>query len=106
MAAKKFRVSKPCALTGVLLNSLTIGGTGLNLTAKLGQLGAATGDLVVTVLVKAQGGKVCGSRWEVQGGLGQVPFNPYRLTGSRGVELMLDCIDLGKFTFPSASGPC
>jgi hypothetical protein len=106
MATKKFGWSKPSALTGVELESLTVGGTGLNLTAKLGQMGATTGDPVVTVLVKAQGGKVCGSRWEVRGGLGKVPFNPYRLTGSRGVELTLDLSDLGKFVFPSASSPC
>ena len=77
MATKKFGWAKPSFLTGVELESLTVGGTGLNLTAKLGQMGAATGDPVVTVLVKTQGGKVCGSRWEVRGGLGKVPFNPW-----------------------------
>ena len=42
MATKKFGWSKPSALTGVELESLTVGGTGLNMTAKLGQLGATT----------------------------------------------------------------
>jgi hypothetical protein len=44
MAAKKFGVAKPCALSGAELDSLTVGGTGLNLAAKLGPLEAVTGD--------------------------------------------------------------
>jgi hypothetical protein len=42
----------------------------------------------------------------VNGGLGPVTFNPYRVSGNRGVELELDCSDLSKFSFPSACNPC
>jgi hypothetical protein len=38
-------------------------------------------------------------------GLGPVTFNPYRVSGNIGVELELDCSDLSKFSFPSASNP-
>ena len=41
----------------------------------------------------------------VNGGLEPVIFNPYRVSGNRGVELELDCSDLSKFSVPSASNP-
>ena len=70
----------------------------MNVVAKLGQLGAVAGEPTVTVICKVQGGKVMGSKWAVNGGLGPVAFNPYRVSGNRGVEL--DCSDLSKFIFP------
>ena len=71
--------------------------------AKLRQLGAVAGEPTDTVICKVQGGKVLCSKWVVNGGLGPVIFNPYRVSGNRGVELELECSDLSRFSFPSVS---
>ena len=75
----------------------------MSVVAKLGQLGAVAGEPTDTVICKVQGEKIQGSKWVVNGGLGPVTYNPY--SGNRGVELELDCSDLSKFSFPSASNP-
>jgi hypothetical protein len=105
MAAKKFGIVKPCCLSSTELDSLSVNGGGLNVVTKLQQLGAVAGEPVVTVICKVEGGKVTGRRWAVNGGLGPVTFNPYRVSGDRGVELELDCRDLSKFIFPSVTSP-
>jgi hypothetical protein len=73
--------------------------------AKLGQLGAMAGEPTVTIICKVQGGKVLGAKWVVNGGLGPVILNPYRVSGNRGVELELDCSDLSRFSFPTVCNP-
>ena len=63
---------------------MSVGGGGSNVVEKLEQLGAAAGEPTVAVICKVQGGKVMGSKWAVNGGLGPVTFNPYRVSWNRG----------------------
>ena len=55
MAAKKFGVVKSCSLSSAVLDSLSVGGGGSNVVAKLEQLGEAGGEPTVTVICKVQG---------------------------------------------------
>ena len=95
-----FEQIKPKALSPSEWASLTVNGTGIQVTQELRRQGAEASDPCAVIIIPIENGQVKGSRWTVSGNLGEVKFETHRVGEDRNKNVFLDLSDLTRFKFP------